>query len=540
MSKYVHVVKLAGQLINDDFIESIVKHHRHYIGVAVAKDDKIILHHEQQAPTVDAVKKVMEFAKDNVAVFAFGDVGHILPEDIQPISLLKDADGNDVCVVCLDGDFDRHRKSNEAHIPEYTVAKDNLAKRIAKYASKSSSIDGVIEELNDDVTRADICNLWGNRGSITFLFSDGQVCTIQAGNDKAGNYDWGYASYSYQTQAEEPKKSVIDKGVDTLKSLMGSSTVAKAPPQNGVVVANGLTTNGTDTKVNDLPEGTVLIKPDFSHKTLQSRKEKERWYENRLGYAVRNAKEGPLLLRIPGKDGSHTWRLADTKSLSILKHTVILDPPKASPLAQDKPPVEPQVQPEVTPEVTPEPVKEVPQADLPPWMQGKKVFKSTVREAAPKEVGGQQSKTAQVALPAGGNQQAQDKVPASVRTDRVPMLSPDQKQKMQEIMKRSEFVGTFGEGLKQVNDPKALKAQLEQEIPDMAKALGIGNDMSVFAGWKFEQFYLLANSIISVGKNNPEAASQMAAKMMFDLSCHALKTKVSLLTNPNYKPNKVA
>ena len=533
MSKYAHVVKTAGHLINDGYLEKVVKNHRHYYGVAVVDGDKILLVHQQSQPDVDTLKKVQEKFKDNSAVFAFGDVAHIMAEDMQPISILKDADGNHVCVVCLDGDFDRHKKANESHIPEYLVAKNFLEKLVRKHAA--SGIDSLIGELNDELTKQTICNLWGERGCITFMFSDGQVCTIRSSEDK-GKYSWGFASSDYgymENVGGDTKETKPPSTLDKLKDLVTGKKEATEPvPQNGAVVSSAVTTEPTATTVvEELPPGTVLEKPDFQF--YDTRKKQKAYYESRLGYEIQAYKSAPPLLRIPDpkNPGLFTYKLADTKSLGILAHTIVYYPAKDSATksnGQTTQTTAPTTQSQVP--TTQSVTTQTTQPDnTPPWLASKK-GKSEPSKSEIKEVGGGQSKTiAESALPAGGNTQAQQTVPASVKTDRVPVLPPDQIQKVQEIMKKTEFVGLFGESMKKIIDPKDLKKHIETEIPDFAKRFGLGNDMSVFEGWTYEQYFQWATAMLQIGKPD------IIAKFCFDLMNHALKQKELNLTNPNIR-----
>lgn len=520
MSKHAHVVKTAGQLINDDFLEKLCKNHRHYFGVSVAKDDRLFVVREQIAPEVAKLKEMQEAFKDHVALLVFGDANNILEEDMQPYTILQDGDGNDVCVVALDGDFDRHKKSNETHIPEWTVVQTNLSKRIKKYVSGGMGIDQIIAELNDELTKQDICNLWGERGCVTFMFGDGQVCTIKNEEDTKGVYSWGFASSTYGVMENVGDKPAST--LDTLKGFFQGTKVAPTPvAQNGAAVSKASTAPPTDTTVKELHKDAVLVKPDFQF--YDTRKKQKAWYEDKLGYEPQQYKSAPMLLKTPTADG-HAWTMADTKTLGLLAHTVQWDPAKGAgtkSIVSDGTGPQPEVKQEVVQK------QEQPTSDLPVWMQSKSKTPSPV-----KDVGGQQSKTiAQSALPAGGNDQAKTSVPASMSTAKLPILPPDQVQKVQEIMKKNELVGFFGENMKKIIDPKELKKQIENDIPDFAKRFGIGEDMSAFDRWEYEQFYQWAVSLLTIGKPD------VIAKMMFDLRNHGLNIKYANLTNPNFRQN---
>lgn len=532
MSKFAHVVKKAGHLINDGYLEKVIKSHRHSFGIAVANEDKILVVRQTSAASVDMIKQMQEEFKDSSALICFGDVAHILEEDIQPISILKGPDGSDLCVVCLDGDFDRHRKSNESHTAEYLVAKGSVEKRIKRMLQDSKGFDDVITKLKDDITLEDFQNMWGTHGSITFLFADGHAHTITGGNEKKGEYSWGFASDNcgYLEQvgaAEAPSTKQNTSALDKLKNLVmtGSKTTQPAP-QNGTVVSNGMTVEKAQTAVQEpLPEGTVLVKPDFSHASLDTRKKQKSFYEDRLGYEPQQYKNAPPLLRIPSQDGQFTWKMADTKSLEILKHTLVMFPAK-QPLAAEAPPAEtkpaeqPKPEPKVEPKAPTAPVPAEPKADdLPPWLKGAKTKVTEVKNEGVKQN-----------LPAG----SKDKIPAAPVTQRMPTISPDQKQKVQEIMKKTELVGQFSEGMKKIIDPKDIRKQIENQIPDFAKNFGLGEDMAVFDSWSYEQFFTFCSALLEINKK-----PDVFAKMMFDLRNYALHQKLSYLTNPNNKPNRV-
>lgn len=517
MSKHAHVVKTAGQLINDDFLDKLCKNHRHYFGVSVAKDDRLFVVREQSPPDVAKLKTMQEAFKDHVALLVFGDSNNILPEDMQPYTVIQNGDGEDVCVVALDGDFDRHKKSNETHIAEWTVVQNNLSKRIKKYIAAGMSIDQIITELNDELTKQDICNLWGERGCVTFMFGDGQVCTIANVEATEGKYSWGFASSTYgvlENVSSGPKSTM-----DTLKGFFQGTKVVPTPvAQNGATVAAATIPPKVETTVMELRKDAVLVKPDFQF--YDTRKKQKSWYEDKLGYEPSQYKNAPPLLRTPTADG-YAWTMADTKSVGILAHTIMWDPARdagTKSIVTDA-----TVQPQIA---QPQPQ---PNADIPSWMQGKGKTPSPVPV---KDIGGGQSKTiAQQALPAGGNDQAKTSVPASVSTARIPILPPDQVQKVQEIMKKTELVGFFGENMKKIIDPKELKKQIENDIPDFAKRFGLGEDMAAFDRWEYEQFYQWAVALLSIGKPD------VIAKMMFDLRNHGLNIKYANLTNPNFRQN---
>ena len=142
-----------------------------------------------------------------------------------------------------------------------------------------------------------------------------------------------------------------------------------------------------------------------------------------------------------------------------------------------------------------------------PWLSGKK--------QQPKEVGAQQSKTviddvSNVAPPR----------PNAVSVDLLPVISPEQKTKIAEVLKRREFVKLLGENYKPVIDPKDLKRQVENSLPDFAVSFGIGTGMDVFDGWSYEQLELLGKGILSSG------GLKGLMKFVFDMRNYALKCKV--------------
>ena len=300
MSKYMHVVRKAGCLINDDFIAKIIKNHRCTLGVAAAVDGKISCVRQAVAPTADIIKDIQQEFLNSTTLFSFGDVKNILEEDMQPFPILNDADGNIIAVVCLDGEFDRHRKPESSHIPEYEVAKGYFEKKVKKWFT-SGGIPSIIEELNDDVTKTDIQNLWANAGSITFLLADGQAVTVTSKTDKKGEYSWGFASetYGYMEQTSAPA-AVPMSIADRMKSMLTGKTAATAAepaPQNGAAIHAATQPPVTDTTVTPTLQG-IVEKPD--PKIYDTRKKLKEFYEKRLGHAPNGFKSCPPVSAICG------------------------------------------------------------------------------------------------------------------------------------------------------------------------------------------------------------------------------------------------
>lgn len=488
MSKHVHVVKKAGFLINDGYIEKLLKSKPNYLGIARPMDDHIenAAGKPDEGVTKELIKSIQEQLKDTTAVFTFGDATNVLDEDMQPIPVLKDDEGRSLCVAILDGDFERHKPSNETHTSEFIVAQNILAKKIQKWFTKGGSIDAVIEELEDDLTKQDIQNLWNSRGVITFMFADGRVVTIQAGNEAAGQYSWGFASNGMgylENVGDNVKKTEPEKKLSPFQKMMGSlgskKTETAPAPQNGTVVSQATQPPKTETATK-APQNGILIRPDL--KVYDTRKKIAKYYEDRLGHKPMNFRNGPPLWETTDSTGKKVYSLAEKTMASIQSALVDKGQTRESPLLE---PVE--QGPEKTVEVPPASDNKASAMSL--LAGGKRVTSPTAQAIASK------------ALPAGTT----ESVSRGVTTKALPVLSPTIKTKVEAILKKPEFHAIVSaDTLKTILDPKELRA-MSKELPTFMEGFGLPNDRILAMPYEFH---------LEVARDGgPEAA----AKLSFDL-----------------------
>lgn len=498
MSKYAHVVKTAGHLINDSYIERLVKNNRHYIGAAACADGTIEVARFQATPTIDAIKQLQESFKDTTALIICGDVNHVTEESVQPYELLKNDEGKLIACVALDGDFDRHLVANESHVAEYQVTRKIIFKKIEKWY-KNGGIEGVISELNDDMNKEDICLLWASRGSITFLFGTGDVVTISGGNTAEGKFSWGYASDCYKymenvgeahVQKTDKPPSLADKMLSTLKGVT-SKTPAPAP---AAVVSAATQPAKTETAVQPAAAKGILIKPD--PKVYDTRKKLEDFYVTRIGHAPNGYKKDrpPLLETVDAKTGQKTYALADTKTLQALGHAVVVysGEPQAQPQTEE--PVQTQ---------TTEAVNDKPKAsgnmmlDLSSMGKGKTSVPQT-KDTAPKHVS------------------ADNKGPtvsAQVRADALPILSPDTKSKVKDILfKKPQFLAVLSEDYKPIIDPREMRT-MDAQLPKFME--GFGMKMENVENWPFENHRLLAQ--FALEQKDPNISAHFSFSLVREL-----------------------
>jgi hypothetical protein len=495
MSQYLTVVRKPGMTIHKDYLSRVISKNRVYIGAAAIKDGELVTAKAMKSATVDVINSIAEGFLDSTVLFSFGDVKGILEDDIMPIEILRDKDSNKLlAVVAMDGKFDRHKKTDSSHTGEYHVAKDYLERRFHKWYA-DGGFDGILKALDDDLNKQDICNLWSNEGSVSFLLQNGEGITVSNREDKKGFYSWGFASdpYGYTEQAPAAPKEEAPKKDDLLSTMLSKAkqVVSGPAPKDGTIVSNATMPPKTETKVFEgLPTGCILEKPDQT--VYDTRQKMKGYYESRIGHAPHGFRSGPALIKFP--DGK--YKLADNKSLENLKTLV-------SPAADAAT--------HINTERANDAVKEIPP------QQSK-----TVKDVTPHQV------KSEMTLPAEPKQTV-------VSAESLPILSPQVKDRWKEVLKKEEFLGIFGEHMEQIVDPKALRSQIEQKLPNTPQAMGWGDDMSIMDQWSDKQFDLLSASILASG-----SPRQIMKKMFSDFRNYAVSNKLNKIVPAGSQPVRKA
>lgn len=495
--KSVIVVQKAGQVINPAYLGRVFKEYNTYVGVATVNDGKLAVERVKAKPSLELVTQITEAFGKNTIVFSFGNAdASILEEDLQPFTVLHDADKNPIMAAFLDGGFEGYSVPKSTHTDEFHCITDFIEPKMKKiYKFANSGIAGVIAELGDPVTQKDFSNAWTNRGNILLLPVEGDPVTYSSQNMHAGTYNWGWVSHSLgyveQTVAKvEPKKEEAAKPMtlaEKLKAKIAGKPVADAPVKT------------PDAKVTAPPKTeTVIHKQEISEDlewvgpapSSLNNGQKKTWWMDEVGYVPDAYKKS---IKVQRKKGTKVGVLAGLKGVKDA----------ATPISNDQIKAEAKVKMAAE---QPQQV-EVPITDKPITLP--KEEKTFVKDTS-------------VHNPA-------------MTMDVMPILSPKQKLKtVTEWQKNAEVLKILGDDMKQTFDPKMLKS-FEEEYPLITDALNISSFDNLM-GLSFKQ-------IFDLGTVELKALAILA----FNVRNEWYKTKLQLdevLTNPNNKiqsaPQRIA
>lgn len=485
-ARYVTVVKKAGHLINEQYLDKLVEKQTAFIGAAVVVEGKMTVMRERVKPTKQAIIDIMTMFKDHYVIFSVGE-NVLLDDDMQPFEVLANAERETIAIACLDGDFDGYSVVDSAHASEYHVIQDFFLpkmKKILKIAQ--GEVKGVLEELNDETTKKDFANSWMNRGSITFMLTEGDPITLQAGNVFKGEFNWGYTSNSFghveQTISATETKAVIAEPekplsmADKMRAAAGKLKDNIIPGKTSapdVVAENGTSRTGNTVLSNSLTGEGQWVKPDA---TLVNKKDLEKWYMDRLGAKPQGYRKSPRIWQ--KKDGSYSMHGPDGMQ-ALSAHAMA---------AQNS-----QTQADRTADTlatagTAEP-REIPRQqsstgginDIP-----KKGKETVMPQNSPQPAVTQTKNVSTQHIPPAKT------TPAQVNMEMLPLISPDQKKKVEEgFFKNAEVMRIIGEDGSNIFNPKLLKT-LEAKFPNFAESFGIGT-MDQVLGWPVELFVRLGD-----------------------------------------------
>lgn len=295
MAKNVVAVKSKGFSIAQEYISRACKEAA-YLGVALAQDGKLVIHHEPSKPTVEGVNSILEKFKDSTVVFCFGEnTKTLLEEDRLPFHIILDKNKGDEVAVFLTGDFQGYEVKNSSHTNEYHCFQDFLEKKLPKiYRGAGSDITEFLKELNDPITQQDLSNSWTNRGFISMLASNGEAVTVfNKGNVFVRPYSWGTVSdgLNYEEKpvtAEAPKPE--EKKLTMMEKLLLKKEGKPIPSETSVPLVaapkgdTALSTALAKAMPGDNWEEVSLPPESHQSKENWTNKQKVQWWVSEVGF----------------------------------------------------------------------------------------------------------------------------------------------------------------------------------------------------------------------------------------------------------------
>ncbi len=138
--KAIIIGKHKDTAIPDAYLEKVLKEFgptadaKYHLSIGVAfPSDGLVEHFEEtpSTPTLDSVKEAMAaFPNNSVYYFARSD-NEISTEDLQPYSLIENAEGRPTLMAFLEGSFPNY-ENNDAHQPEHYVIKDYVEAKLGE------------------------------------------------------------------------------------------------------------------------------------------------------------------------------------------------------------------------------------------------------------------------------------------------------------------------------------------------------------------------------------------------------------------------
>jgi len=298
MSKFqgTIVVKLADQLMPDDFIEKMLEVNPSVAGFAVAVEaeggEKGIIKVDGDSSgnqNLADVQGIQNDYLDSTCIFYFGKFPDEFSEDsVQPFVAIVDEAGDHEMVVFMDGNFEEKAIEGSKNSAEYDVFSKFLKSALVRiWKGADKDIHATMEEISTDPGLAELIGMWyKGRGTIVLLASNGEMITFGE-NALTKEYDWGWTSnpcgYGEKTVVAKVTE-VVRRGFSGRASKGADAT--KSPESTGIprnVTASG----GTDAEKYHAPP------------LNWSKKEKGEWYaENNEGIIPPGYKSCPLILKM--------------------------------------------------------------------------------------------------------------------------------------------------------------------------------------------------------------------------------------------------
>jgi hypothetical protein len=456
------IVRRNGNtFIPNDYLELVLKTHSAAYSAAFVStegDQKelMVTKGDGDGLTVQLIKETMEaLPLDDITFCFYASDKALNMDDINPFVLLKDQ-----VVAFVSGEFPGYEKPTSSKSSEFFFAHEYLK---PKLEGVSELVDGNLEKIVSFISKPnfknDALNNAPSHGVITLMCADNTTISFAKADDSA-EYPWGWTSHNlgYAKAKPEAKKEGEDKPVkkgmfskSTVREKVGSNGQAQpSAPEPQPAKSDAVTATAEALKTNALENYTVkkgVLPPEHL-----SRKERGKWYVNRIGYKPDKFDQGkgvPIDLYVNPQGQLMT--LSDVKKLGMA-------------------------------------AAKLPSRSLP------------ARTSGDTETEHIQHGQMDNAPPAGDTNKA----------ELLPIMSPKTRQKLEAFIKDAKSQKRIAENASIVEDPSHVQ-EIERKFASLSTQMKY-DDMSEFCKWSLEMFRDLTHAEINGKPNemyNPEAAMVM-------------------------------
>jgi hypothetical protein len=455
----------GNQYIANDYLELVLQTHSAAWSAALVstdgeKKELMIAKGDGDGLNLQLIQDTMKaYPADDITFCFYASDKALNMDDINPFPLLKS--GDDVQVVAfVSGEFPGFEKPTSSKSSEFFFAHEYLK---PKLEGVSELVDGDLEKIVSFISKpsfkSDALNNAPSHGVITLMCVDNTTISFAKADDSA-EYPWGWTSSNlgYAKAKPQAKKEGEDKpkkgmfsGKSTVREKVGSNGQAQpSAPEPQPEKSDAVTATAEGLKANALANYTVkkgVLPPEHLN-----RKERGKWYTNRIGYKPDKFDQGrgvPIDLYVDPKGQIMT--LADVKKLGMA-------------------------------------AAKLPARSLPPRTSG-----DTETEHI-------QHGQMDNAPPAGEVHKA----------ELLPIMSPKSRQKLEAFIKDAKSQKRIAENAAIIEDPSHVQ-EIEKKFASLSTQMKY-DDMTEFCKWNLEMFRDLTHAEVNGKPNemyNPEAAMVM-------------------------------
>lgn len=237
----------AGQVLPEELLKKLCSENKTAFGYAVRENGGIVVDKFQKVDLTDnlfqEVSSIMEGRKKFTSMFCFHDFPDNYDDDeCQPFVALRDAKGNPILTVGIEGDFPQYiDTSPDKYSEPFMVMQNWLGPKVEDmFKLVGGSYQKLFDYLRSSQFSKDFANVIGHRGVLAFLPTIGEAFMIDK-NQLGLSSEWGQASnvYGYteavqEAGTNEPVPEIaapVPEPVKPKKSRYSTESSGTAQPQ---------------------------------------------------------------------------------------------------------------------------------------------------------------------------------------------------------------------------------------------------------------------------------------------------------------------
>lgn len=314
----------GNQYIPNDYLELLLKTHSAAYSAALVSTEGetkelLVTKGDGDGLNVELIQETMKsFPLDDITFCFYASDKALSMDDINPFTLLKGQ-----VVAFVSGEFPGYDKPTSSKSSEFFFAHEYLKPKLEML---SELVDGNLEKIVTAIGKpnfkTDALNNAPSHGVITLMCADNTTVSF-AKTEDASEFPWGwvsntlgYGGKSSKKEGETTQKKGMFSGRSTVREKVGSNgqPTPSEPPKPAK--SDAVTATAEALKANALENYTVK-KGNLPPEHL-SRKDRGKWYLNRLGYKPDKWDQGkgvPIELYVNPQGQIMT--LSDVKKLGL-------------------------------------------------------------------------------------------------------------------------------------------------------------------------------------------------------------------------------